>query len=329
MPNMAKRSVLITGAAGFIGSHVVELFLTSGYEVKALCHYNNLQSQGWLDSSSLNRNLRIIFSDVTDSSQMSELVSDVDLVVHLAALIAIPYSYVAPRSYVNTNTVGTLNILEGIRLHGKRLINISTSEVYGTPRTLPITEQNEIKPQSPYAASKVAADALCNSYVDSYGLDITIIRPFNTYGPRQSQRALIPTILTQVASGQNKISLGNLDAQRDFTYVEDTATAILIAAESQTITGKTIHLGTGHTISVKDLVELISHITGVDIEIAVDPVRLRPAASEVEVLQSDPTFAKNMLGWESKTTLEEGIKRTYRWIQENLDKYSDSTKYAI
>ena len=329
MPNLPKQSVLITGAGGFIGSHVAELFLATGYNVTALCHYNNVQSYGWLNSSNVNPNLNVVFSDVTDSSQMSELVAEIDLVVHLAALIAIPYSYVAPRSYVNANIVGTFNILEGIRLHGKRLINISTSEVYGTPKVLPITEQNAIKPQSPYAESKVASDALCNSYIDSYGLDITIIRPFNTYGPRQSQRALIPTILTQVAAGQREISLGNLDARRDFTYVEDTAIAIKMAAQSQAMTGKTIHLGTGTTISVKDLVTLISTITGVDIEIKVDPVRFRPAASEVEVLQSDPTLAKNVLGWQSKTTLEEGIKRTYQWIQENMHKYSDSTKYTI
>ena len=329
MPSLENQSILITGASGFIGSHVTELFLSSGAKVTALSHYNNLQSYGWLSSPNVNPNLNIVFSDVTDSSQISELVAESDLVVHLAALIAIPYSYVAPRSYVNTNIVGTFNILEGIRLHGKRLINISTSEVYGTPKVLPITEQNAIKPQSPYAASKVAADALCNSYIDSYGLDITIIRPFNTYGPRQSQRALIPTVLTQVAAGQREISLGNLDARRDFTYVEDTAIAIKMAAQSQEIAGKTIHLGTGTTISVKDLVTLISATTGVDIEIKVDPVRLRPASSEVEVLQSDPALAKNILGWQSKITLEDGIQRTYEWIQENMHKYSDSTKYTI
>ena len=329
MPDRPKQNVLITGAGGFIGSHVTELFLDSGYKVTALCHYNNLQSQGWLNETSVNPNLNIIFSDIVDSSRIAELVADHDLVVHLAALIAIPYSYVAPRSYVNTNVVGTFNILEGVRLHGKRLINISTSEVYGTPKVLPITEQNAIKPQSPYAASKVSADALCNSYMDSYGLDITIIRPFNTYGPRQSQRALIPTILAQVAAGQREISLGNLDARRDFTYVDDTASAIKMAAQSQVITGKTIHLGTGTTISVEELVTLICTITGVEIEIKVDAVRLRPAASEVEILQSDPALAKNILGWQSKTTLEEGIKRTYQWIQENMHKYTDSTKYTI
>jgi len=326
---LTSSRILITGAGGFIGSHTTELLLKSGFDVTALCHYNNLQSTGWLERSASNGNLSIVFSDVTDSGHMDELISDHDLVIHLAAMIAIPYSYVAPRSYLNTNIEGTFNVLEGIRRHKKRLINISTSEVYGTPKVLPITEMNSIHPQSPYAASKVAADALCNSFIDSYGLDISIIRPFNTYGPRQSQRALIPTILTQVASGNKVISLGNLDAQRDFTFVGDTALAIKCAVESQEIKGKTIHLGTGITISVQDLVSLIGKVIGTDIEIEVDHLRQRPAASEVEVLQSDPSYAKKTLGWEYTISLEEGIRRTYQWIQKNLQKYSDPKKYII
>jgi len=326
---LPSSRVLITGAGGFIGSHTTELLVSSGFEVSALCHYNNVQSTGWLDNLSTNDNFHIVFSDVTDSGRMDELISEHDLVIHFAAMIAIPYSYVAPRSYLNTNIEGTFNILEAVRRHKKRLINISTSEVYGTPKVLPITEMNTIQPQSPYAASKVAADALCNSFIDSYDLDISIIRPFNTYGPRQSQRALIPTILTQVAGGNKFISLGNLDTQRDFTYVGDTAFAIKLAVESQEIRGKTIHLGTGLTISVQELVGLIGKVVGTEIEIKVDHLRQRPPASEVEILQSDPSYAKKILGWEYKVSLEDGIERTYQWIQNNLHKYSDPRKYVI
>jgi UDP-glucose 4-epimerase len=326
---LPSSRVLITGAGGFIGSHTTELLVSSGFEVSALCHYNNVQSTGWLDSSSTNNNFHIVFSDITDSGRMDELISEHDLVIHFAAMIAIPYSYVAPRSYLSTNIEGTFNILEAVRRHKKRLINISTSEVYGTPKVLPITEMNTIQPQSPYAASKVAADALCNSFIDSYDLDISIIRPFNTYGPRQSQRALIPTILTQLAGGNKLISLGNLDTQRDFTYVGDTALAIKLAVESQEIRGKTIHLGTGLTISVQDLVGLIGKVVGTEIEIKVDHLRQRPPASEVEILQSDPSYAKKILGWEYKVSLEEGIKQTYQWIQNNPQKYSDPRKYVI
>lgn len=329
MSILPSSRVLITGAGGFIGSHTTELLVSSGFEVSALCHYNNVQSTGWLDSSSTNNNFHIVFSDITDSGRMDELISEHDLVIHFAAMIAIPYSYVAPRSYLSTNIEGTFNILEAVRRHKKRLINISTSEVYGTPKVLPITEMNTIQPQSPYAASKVAADALCNSFIDSYDLDISIIRPFNTYGPRQSQRALIPTILTQLAGGNKLISLGNLDTQRDFTYVGDTALAIKLAVESQEIRGKTIHLGTGLTISVQDLVGLIGKVVGTEIEIKVDHLRQRPPASEVEILQSDPSYAKKILGWEYKVSLEEGIKQTYQWIQNNPQKYSDPRKYVI
>ncbi len=329
MSILTSSRILITGAGGFIGSHTTELLVNSGFEVSALCHYNNVQSTGWLDISSANDNFNIVFSDVTDSGRMDELISEHNLVIHFAAMIAIPYSYVAPRSYLNTNIEGTFNILEAVRRHKKRLINISTSEVYGTPKVLPITEMNTIQPQSPYAASKVAADALCNSFIDSYDLDISIIRPFNTYGPRQSQRALIPTILTQVAAGNKVISLGNLDTQRDFTYVGDTARAIKLAVESQEIKGKTIHLGTGTTISVQELVSLIGKVIGTDIEVKVDHLRQRPLASEVGILQSDPSYAKSILGWQYEISLEEGIERTYRWVQDNLQKYSDPRKYVI
>ena len=329
MSILTSRRILITGAGGFIGSHTTELLVNSGFEVSALCHYNNVQSTGWLGSSSANDNFNIVFSDVTVSGRIDELLSEHNLVIHFAAMIAIPYSYVAPRSYLNTNIEGTFNILEAVRRHKKRLINISTSEVYGTPKVLPITEMNAIQPQSPYAASKVAADALCNSFIDSYDLDISIIRPFNTYGPRQSQRALIPTILTQVAAGNKVISLGNLDTQRDFTYVGDTARAIKLAVESQGIKGKTIHLGTGTTISVQELVSLIGKVIGTNIEIKVDHLRQRPLASEVGILQSDPSYAKSILGWQYEISLEEGIERTYRWVQDNLQKYSDPRKYVI
>jgi UDP-glucose 4-epimerase len=275
-----------------------------------------------------NPNLKIVFSDITDSSRMNELIKDSEQVVHLGALIAIPYSFTAPRSYVNTNIMGTLNVLEAVRLYEKRLINVSTSEVYGTPKLLPITEQSEIQPQSPYAATKVAADALCNSYVDTYGLDISIIRPFNTFGPRQSQRALIPTILSQIASGNKTISLGNLDARRDFTYVTDTARAIKLAAESENIRGKTVHLGSGKTISVQELIGVVNEVLETDAKIKTDEMRLRPKMSEVEILQSDPSFARETLGWESKVSLQEGIQKTYEWIQKNKSFIINSSRYV-
>lgn len=329
MKNLKIKKILITGAGGFIGSHLTELFLESGYEVTAVCHYNNQQSPGWLNLHDENPNLKIVFSDITDSSCMNDLIKNSEQVVHLGALIAIPYSFTAPRSYVNTNIIGTLNVLEAVRLYEKRLINVSTSEVYGTPKILPITEQSEIQPQSPYAATKVAADALCNSYIDTYGLDISIIRPFNTFGPRQSQRALIPTILSQIASGNKTISLGNLYARRDFTYVTDTAQAIKMAVESEYVRGKTVHLGSGKTISVQELIGVVNEVLETDAKIKTDELRLRPKMSEVEILQSDPSFAREILGWESKVSLQEGIQKTYEWIQKNKSFIMNSSRYVI
>ena len=331
MSDSYGKRILVTGAAGFIGSHATELLLSSGYEVTALCHYNNSQSHGWLDNAYRTKqsHLRIVMSDINDVESMLKIVGEHEIVIHFAALIAIPYSYVAPRSYINTNVIGTFNILEAVRRHENRLVNISTSEVYGTPEKLPITEESKIKPQSPYAASKVASDAICNSYIDSFNLDATIIRPFNTYGPRQSQRAVIPTILTQALSGQKEIILGNLKARRDFTYVSDTVNAIKLAAESDSLRGKTIQLGTGRTVSVEDLIHIVNSSLGLNIEAKTDSSRLRPEASEVEVLQSDPALAKSLMGWEARIELEDGIYKTYEWLKDNIRLFSNVDKYII
>jgi len=331
MSKSKKLRILVTGAGGFIGSHATEEFVKAGHKVTALCHYNSLQSNGWLDFAYSNQptNLEIVMSDVTDSESVHKLVGQSDVVVHFAALIAIPYSYIAPRSYLNANITGTFNVLEAIRHHQNRLVNISTSEVYGTPEFLPISEQSKIKPQSPYAASKVAADALCNSYIDSFGSDISIIRPFNTYGPRQSQRAIIPTILSQALSGQSKIELGNIDARRDFTYVADTVSAVKIAVESEGLKGKTIHLGTGRTISIQDLISLVNSTLNLSLEARIDNLRVRPSSSEVEVLQSDPSLAKELLGWKATTSLEEGLQKTFEWLGANRNRLSEGNRYII
>lgn len=321
--------VLITGAGGFIGSHCTEAMVRAGHEVIALTHYNGAGSAGWLDAfpSEVRKGFQTVAGDITDVEFVNDISLKMDVIVNLAALIAIPYSYVAPRSYVNTNVIGTLNICEAARNSGARLVQISTSEVYGTPDLVPITEDHPLKPQSPYAATKVASDQLALSYFRSFDLPVTVLRPFNTYGPRQSMRAVIPTILGQMAQRKPRIDIGDLSPKRDFTFVNDTANAIVSSAERDNLSGEVIQLGTGSAISIGDLIQLCAKITSYEIEVDVDVDRIRPPKSEVQILLSDPAKAKRVLNWEAETGLEEGLTKTLNWMQDHPDKVQDSTKY--
>jgi NAD dependent epimerase/dehydratase len=315
---------VVTGAGGFIGSHVVEELIEDGWDVLALVRYNSQSHWGYLETSSAYRSprLTVCLGDVTDSRQMQDLIQEGDVVLHLAALIGIPYSYNAPESYVRTNVLGTLNILEAARRAGAaRVVVTSTSEVYGTALYTPIDEEHPLQGQSPYSASKIGADKLAESYHRSFGLPVVVLRPFNTYGPRQSARAIIPTVLAQALSGADTICLGNLSPQRDLTYVTDTARAFLLAAKTPGIEGETVHFGQGTAISVGDLAQKCLEITGSQARLISDPGRLRPAKSEVDLLLSDPTKAQRLLQWKPCVNLEEGLQRTAEYIQTNLSNY--------
>ena len=307
---------LVTGADGFIGSHLVERLLHEQVEVTALCLYNSNGSIGWLDEiPGVRDRVDIQLGDVRDSEFVDRTVREHSTVFHLAALIAIPYSYLAPRSFVETNVIGTLNVLEAIRRNpGIRMINTSTSEVYGTPKSTPISENHAIQPQSPYAASKASADDLCRAYAASFDVDVLTLRPFNTYGPRQSLRAVIPTILMQMLSGASEIQLGSLHPRRDFTFVEDTVDGFIRMAKADVNRGTTIQLGTGISVSIGEVVELCRDITGSSAVVTVDDERIRPAASEVQVLLSDPTRAGEVLGWSPQTDLRSGLEHLASWL---------------
>jgi UDP-glucose 4-epimerase len=307
---------LVTGADGFIGSHLVERLLHEQVEVTALCLYNSNGSIGWLEEiPGVRDRVDIQLGDVRDSEFVDRVVREHSTVFHLAALIAIPYSYLAPRSFVETNVIGTLNVLEAIRRNpGIRMINTSTSEVYGTPKSTPISEDHAIQPQSPYAASKASADDLCRAYAASFDVDVLTLRPFNTYGPRQSLRAVIPTILLQMLSGASEIRLGSLHPRRDFTFVEDTVDGFIRIARADVNRGTTIQLGTGTSVSIGEVVELCRDITGSSAVVTVDDERIRPATSEVQVLLSDPTRAGEVLGWSPRTDLRSGLEHLASWL---------------
>jgi UDP-glucose 4-epimerase len=317
--DLAGKKVFVTGASGFIGSHLAEYLVSIGAEVTALVHYNALGSEGWLEAlnEEVRSGIKVVAGDLTDSELISNSITGNELIFHLGALIAIPYSYVAPRSYINTNVIGTLNILEAARKSSARVIQVSTSEVYGTPDILPITEANPLKPQSPYAASKVAADQLALSYYRSFDLPVTVVRPFNTFGPRQSTRAIIPTVLTQMIAGANEIRVGNLKPERDFTYVSDTVEGLIRAAVTSDIDGEVIQLGTGRTVSVGDLIEMCKVLTGSNAQIISEVDRLRPEKSEVEILLSNPSLAAGKLAWSPRVSLEDGLRCTIKWMSEN------------
>lgn len=313
--------VAVTGAEGFIGSHLVEALVASGRRVRAMVQYNSFASHGWLEllPSDVRDHVEVVMGDVRDPGSVRELVAGCDTVYHLAALIAIPYSYRAPRSYVDTNVTGTLNVLEAVRDVGAaRLVHTSTSETYGTARTVPISEDHPINTQSPYAASKAGADRLADSYHASFGTPVVTLRPFNTFGPRQSMRAVIPTVIGQVAAGERTVTLGDLRPTRDFTFVHDTAAAFLAAgtAPAGKVVGRTFNAGTGGEISVGDLVTLIGKLMGTDLAVVEDPARLRPAGSEVMRLVCDATRLREATGWAPAYSLEDGLARTIDFFRD-------------
>lgn len=322
--DILNKMVLVTGADGFIGSHLVEMLVSRGAKVKALSLYNSFNDWGWLENTSCLDQIEVVCGDVRDPNFCREITKDIDVVFHLAALIAIPYSYVAPDSYVATNITGTLNMLQAARDAGvKRFLHTSTSEVYGTARYVPINEEHPLQAQSPYSATKIGADALAMSYFYTFGMPLTVVRPFNTYGPRQSARAVIPTIITQILTGKKSIKLGSLHPTRDFNYVEDTCRGFIGLAECEEAIGKTINIGSNKEISVGDLVKLIAEIAGPDVTIETDDQRLRPEQSEVERLWCDNSKINGLFGFEPQVGLREGLTRTIEWLKqpENLRKY--------
>ncbi|MFJ1614864.1 GDP-mannose 4,6-dehydratase [Streptomyces sp. NPDC087228] len=315
------RTVLVTGAEGFIGSTLVDLLVERGAHVRAFVHYKPYAEKGhlarYLDDP--HSPVEMIAGDIGDAGRVMDAVAGCDTVFHLAALIGIPYSYDAPAAYVRTNVVGTENIAEACRRHSvRRLLHTSTSEVYGSALTAPISESHPLQPQSPYSASKIGADMMALSHWHAFELPVTVVRPFNTYGPRQSARAVIPTILAQLHAGAREIRLGSLTPTRDFTYVTDTAAGFLALADCDRALGESVNLGTGREISVGDLAKALITASGRDAEVVVDPARLRPSGSEVQRLLSDNTRAREWAGWRPEVPLEEGLERTSAWVEKHL-----------
>ncbi len=318
------KKALVTGADGFIGSHLVELLLDNGYAVRALAQYNSFNYWGWLDDMPQHNNLEVVTGDVRDPYFVKTIVRGTDVVFHLASLIAIPYSYHAPDSYVDTNIRGTLNVCQAARELGNiRVISTSTSEVYGTALYVPIDEKHPKQPQSPYSATKIGADAIALSFFNAFSLPVTIARPFNTYGPRQSARAIIPTIISQIASGVEEIKLGDLTPTRDFNYVKDTARGFLAIAATDATVGLEVNIATGREISMADTLELIRNLMNSNVKIVTDDKRLRPAGSEVFRLLGDNTLIKSLTRWFPEYSLEDGLKETVDWFLNptNLEKY--------
>lgn len=317
----------MTGADGFIGSHLTELLVSKGYHVKALSQYNSFNNWGWLEDVDCENAVDVLVGDIRDPNYCRKIVQDVDIIFHLAALIAIPYSYMAPDSYVDTNIKGTLNICQAaVEAGNVRLIHTSTSEVYGTAQYVPIDENHPLQPQSPYSATKIAADALAFSYYNSFGLPVTIARPFNTYGPRQSARAVIPTIITQIAEGMKQIKLGDITPTRDFNYVEDTCRGFISLAESQLAIGRTVNIGSNYEISIADTLALIRELMGSDVKFITDENRIRPEKSEVFRLWCDNSQIYELTGFSPKIDIREGLGRTIDWFtkDDNLKKYKSN-----
>lgn len=321
----------LTGADGFIGSHLTELLLAEGCHVRALSCYNSFNHWGWLEEIAPHPRLEVVTGDIRDPHFVKHAMKGCDVVFHLAALIAIPYSYHAPDSYVDTNIRGTLNICQAARELGNiRVIHTSTSEVYGTAQYVPIDEKHPKQPQSPYSASKIAADAMAMSFSNAFGLPVTIARPFNTYGPRQSARAVIPTIITQIAAGVKEIKLGDLTPTRDFNYVKDTVAGFLALANCDDTIGKEINIASGTEISMADTLNLIKEIMGSDVNFVTDEQRLRPEKSEVFRLWGDNRLIRSLTGWKPDWDLKNGLQETCRWFAEpkNLENYK-TTIYNI
>ncbi|BAC68066.1 NAD-dependent dehydratase [Streptomyces avermitilis] len=328
MTSSAPVTVAVTGAEGFIGSHLVEALIASGHRVRAMAQYNSFSSYGWLETlpQDVMDSVEVVLGDVRDAGSVQHLLTGTEAVYHLAALIAIPYSYQAPHSYVATNVTGTLNVLEAVRRLGiPRMVHTSTSETYGTAQTVPITEDHPINTQSPYSASKAGGDRLADGYYASFGIPVATLRPFNTFGPRQSMRAVIPTVIGQVAAGERTIALGDLRPTRDFMFVKDTAQAFLAVgtAPAEAVVGRTFNAGTGGEISVGDLVTLVGKLMGAELEVREDAQRIRPAASEVMRLVCDASRLRAATGWEPAHSLQEGLEQTVRFFSDpaNLARY--------
>ena len=321
MSGWSGRRVLVTGAGGFIGSHLCERLVELGAEVRALVEYNSLGSWGWLDESPARSDMDVVLGDIRDRDSTVAAAAGSHVVFHLAALIAIPWSYDAPAAYVDTNVVGTLNVLRAAQAAGVELfVHTSTSEVYGTARYVPIDEAHPLQGQSPYAASKIGADKIAESFHFSFGLPVAMLRPFNTYGPRQSARAVIPTIVTQLLAGE-AVALGNLAPTRDFTYVADTVEAFVRIAGVPAAVGRVLNVGTGREIAIGGLAERIEAVVHKRVPVQLDPARVRPPGSEVERLCADASEARHLLGWEPRTSLDEGLAATAEWIGRNLERY--------
>jgi NAD dependent epimerase/dehydratase len=322
--DMNGKRVLVTGADGFIGSHLTEMLVKRGAHVRALSLYNSFNNWGWLEDIEGLGSVEVVTGDIRDPHFVKVITRDIDVVFHLAALIAIPYSYVAPDSYVQTNITGTLNVVQAAKENGvKRVLHTSTSEVYGTARYVPINEEHPLQPQSPYSASKIAADAIAMSFYNAFDLPLTIVRPFNTYGPRQSARAVIPTAITQILAGKQSIKLGSLTPTRDFNYVEDTCRGFIALAECDAAVGATVNIGSNYEVSIGDTVKLIAEIIGRDVEILSDDVRVRPGKSEVERLWCDNSMIARLTGFKPEVSLREGLERSIDWFRDpaNLKRY--------
>jgi NAD dependent epimerase/dehydratase len=328
----AGRHVLVTGAEGFIGSTLVDELVAAGATVRALCHYKPYGTAGFLAGYLDGDRVEVVAGDVRDPHLIDACVGGtdgrgpVDTVFHLAALIGIPYSYEAPDSYVQTNVVGSHNVVAACRRHGARMVHTSTSEVYGSARTVPIAETHVLQPQSPYSASKIAADAMVLSYHHAFGTEVAVCRPFNTYGPRQSARAVIPAILGQLAAGATTIRLGSTTPTRDFTFATDTARGFLAVGASDAAIGRAVNLGVGREITIGALAEKLIAVSGRTATIDLDESRLRPSGSEVDRLCSDNTLARRLTGWEPLVDLDEGLERTWAWIRSRHDR---TTRYLV
>ena len=322
--NLSNKTIVITGSDGFIGSHLTEMLAKRASKVKALSYYNSFNYWGWLEDIDSLKDIEVLTGDVRDPHYCKRITKNVDIIFHLAALIAIPYSYVAPASYVDTNIKGTLNICQAALENGcERVIHTSTSEVYGTALYVPIDEKHPLQPQSPYSASKIGADAMAKSFFNTFELPLTIARPFNTYGPRQSARAIIPTIITQIASGKKQINLGDLTPTRDLSYVEDICRGFIALAECEKAVGETVNIGSNFEISMRDVLDNIKDIMFSDVQVIIDNSRIRPEKSEVYRLWCDNTKIHELTGFIPKYTLRKGLKKTIEWFTdpENLRKY--------
>jgi NAD dependent epimerase/dehydratase len=322
--NLKNKKVLVTGADGFIGSHLTEMLVTHGAQVKALSQYNSFNHWGWLEQLSCLKDLEVVPGDVRDHQFCRQITKGVDVIFHLAALITIPYSYIAPNSYVDTNIKGTLNLCQAtLENKCEKMIHTSTSEVYGTAQYVPIDEKHPLQAQSPYSATKIAADSMVFSFYNSFELPVTVARPFNTFGPRQSARAVIPTIITQIANGTKEIQLGDTSPTRDFNYVLDTCRSFIALAECDETVGQTFNIGSNIEISIQDTLETIKRLMNSDVTFVRDEKRIRPGKSEVFRLWCDNSKIKEITGFQPKYTLEVGLQETINWIQEpdNLKAY--------